>query len=186
MRLSPMALPRPIWEVPPPPTNSFNPWPNASKTGPPSFSKRRLWNSWKGSIIDVHMMTIALISNRTELQARNEAPKSLQRPPNKPTDLTWQCIGLSGRPTTHKLNLQEWRQISAKMSPLSAVDVQKRHRKETQKLSYPSSLLWLNVCISGVFSLFVVLFLFHFREFYFLLFHLFIHVLPFHGCSLDR
>ena len=116
----------------------------------------------------------------------NEAPKSLQRPPNKPPNLTWQCIGLSSRPTTHKLNLQEWRQISAKMSPLSAVDVQKRHQKETQKLSYPSSLLWLNVCISGVFSLFVVLFLFHFRVFYFLLFHLFIHVLPFHGCSLDR
>ena len=100
----------------------------------------------------------------------NEAPKSLQRPPNKPTDLTWPCIGLSSRPTTHKLNLQEWRQISAKMSPLSAVDVQKRHQKETQKLSYPSSLLWLNVYISVVFSLFVVLFLYRFRVFYFLLF----------------
>ena len=45
-----------------------------------------------------------------------------------------------------------------KMSPLSAVDVQttpKRHKNPP----YPSSLFWLNVYISWVFSLFVVLFL---------------------------
>ena len=63
----------------------------------------------------------------------NEAPKSLQRPPNKPPNLTWQCIGLSSRPTTHKLNLQEWRQISAKNVSSERrgrpKDTKKRHKK---------------------------------------------------------